>query len=878
MVAGTLSASTLEKRYVHKNGAAVWCSLTLTLLVDDVGAPYQFVGIVEDIDERRRSADKLRESESLLRLAGQTAHLGGWTYYYGSGEIVWSDEACAIFEVAAGAMPALAEALAFYRPGSIERVASAVERSQQTGDGFDLELEIETALGAHRWVRVIGQAEPERGRLIGGIQDITARKESELELVRMNRSLKMLSGCNEVLVRATGEAQLLADICTLAVEVGGYMMAWAGYARDDAERTIVPIVSAGDDEGYVANLLVSWDENQPGGNGIAGISVRTGRCFVFADLANNAAFAPWRRAALERGFRSVVSVPLRDGGRTFGVLCMYAGVVHAPPQAELDLLQELADDLAFGIRHLRTRAEQQRVQDAVLKIASAVSVRVSTSFFERLVSSLAEAVGASAAFIVRAHPKCASQRRTIVAVVDGVTLENFDFDAAGTPCDDVGPDGPFVVPARLPSRYDDCEMVKLSSAQALLGWRLDDAAGTQLATMFVLFREPLAELDFMTSTLQIFVTRAAAELERQIADTRIADQAAWLDRARDAIVVRDLNGSISFWNEGAERLYGRSSVEMCGTPRGAAFFNDTGRSHDVTSDVVIDGYWNGDVEHMRKDGTIVWVESRSTIVTDDDGEPRSILSIDTDITQRNAAEREIEHLAFYDALTNLPNRLMLVKGLQAALATCAGYGSLLFIDVDNFKTLNDTLGHDKGDLLLRQVALRLQACVGASDIVARFGGDEFVVVFDGLGGVHDGARETARAISKKILATFNAPFQLDGYEHTSTSSIGVTLFTSADNVDDLLKQADLAMYQAKAAGRNSLRFFDPQMQATVTLRRALENDLRTAIGANAFAVAYQPQVDSRGSVIGAEALVRWSHSRRGPVSPAELFRLPRILG
>jgi len=599
---------------------------------------------------------------------------------------------------------------------------------------------------------------------------------------------------------------------------------------------------------------------------------------VFADLANNAAFAPWRRAALERGFRSVVSVPLRDGGRTFGVLCMYAGVVHAPPQAELDLLQELADDLAFGIRHLRTRAEQQRVQDAVLKIASAVSVRVSTSFFERLVSSLAEAVGASAAFIVRAHPKCASQRRTIVAVVDGVTLENFDFDAAGTPCDDVGPDGPFVVPARLPSRYDDCEMVKLSSAQALLEWRLDDAAGTQLATMFVLFREPLAELDFMTSTLQIFVTRAAAELERQIADTRIADQAAWLDRARDAIVVRDLNGSISFWNEGAERLYGWSSVEMCGTPRGAAFFNDTGRSHDVTSDVVIDGYWNGDVEHMRKDGTIVWVESRSTIVTDDDGEPRSILSIDTDITQRNAAEREIEHLAFYDALTNLPNRLMLVKGLQAALATCAGYGSLLFIDVDNFKTLNDTLGHDKGDLLLRQVALRLQACVGASDIVARFGGDEFVVVFDGLGGVHDGARETARAISKKILATFNAPFQLDGYEHTSTSSIGVTLFTSADNVDDLLKQADLAMYQAKAAGRNSLRFFDPQMQATVTLRRALENDLRTAIGANAFAVAYQPQVDSRGSVIGAEALVRWSHSRRGPVSPAEFIPIAEDSG
>jgi len=253
---------------------------------------------------------------------------------------------------------------------------------------------------------------------------------------------------------------------------------------------------------------------------------------------------------------------------------------------------------------------------------------------------------------------------------------------------------------------------------------------------------------------------------------------------------------------------------------------------------------------------------------DSEGHPRSILSIDTDITQRKVAEREIEQLAFYDPLTRLPNRLLLIERIQAALHRCDGYGALLFIDLDNFKTLNDTLGHDKGDELLQQVALRLQSSVRSSDTVSRFGGDEFVIMLYTLGTSLGEATAHANAVASDILASFNVPFVLDTYELNSTPSIGVTMFEAGDTTDELLKEADLAMYEAKAAGRNTVRFFDPRMQAYATARRALEDDIRVALKRDEFALVYQPQIDVTGAVIGAEALVRWHHGRRGDIAPA----------
>ena len=263
------------------------------------------------------------------------------------------------------------------------------------------------------------------------------------------------------------------------------------------------------------------------------------------------------------------------------------------------------------------------------------------------------------------------------------------------------------------------------------------------------------------------------------------------------------------------------------------------------------------------------------------GEPRFIV-LSRNVTQRKASEDEINKLAFYDPLTNLPNRRLMVDRLRQALAISSrsGFtGALQFIDLDNFKTLNDTQGHDMGDLLLQQVANRLTGCMREGDTVARLGGDEFVVMIEELSENREEAAAQAEMIGEKILAAISVPYKLAGLDYQITPSIGITLYSDhKQSTDELLKQADLAMYQAKSAGRNTLRFFDPAMQAVITTRVKLENDIRQGILKGEFVLHYQPQINREGRTVGAEVLLRWPHPQRGMVSPAEFIPLAEESG
>ncbi len=256
------------------------------------------------------------------------------------------------------------------------------------------------------------------------------------------------------------------------------------------------------------------------------------------------------------------------------------------------------------------------------------------------------------------------------------------------------------------------------------------------------------------------------------------------------------------------------------------------------------------------------------------------------VAQRTAllqiSEEKYRILAHRDPLTGLPNRDILHDRLDQALAASARNnrpGALMFIDLDNFKTVNDTLGHEKGDLLLQQVARRLAACVREGDTVARLGGDEFVVLLEDLSKASEEAATQTETVGEKILATLSQPYLIDGEQARSTPSIGITLFNGHQkSKEELLKQADLAMYQSKTAGRDTLRFFDPEMQARVTNRAALEHDLRSAVAQQQFILYYQAQVTDSGRVTGAEALVRWQHPRRGLVSPLDFIALAEETG
>jgi len=298
--------------------------------------------------------------------------------------------------------------------------------------------------------------------------------------------------------------------------------------------------------------------------------------------------------------------------------------------------------------------------------------------------------------------------------------------------------------------------------------------------------------------------------------------------------------------------------------------------------IASDGTWQGEVWNRRKSGEIFPSWFSAVAVKRDSGEITHYVATLIDITERRAAEKQIENLAYYDPLTQAPNRRLFRDRLQQALAGCARSrrkGALLFVDLDNFKILNETAGHEVGDQLLVEVARRIGNCVRDGDTVARLGGDEFVALLEDLSGNRREAAAETNEVGERILSALAQPYTIAGRLHHSAASIGVTLFIDAvDSLDELLKQADIAMYQAKSAGRNTLRFFDPEMQGALAARAALESALRLAIRDRQFVLYYQPQVDGAGAIIAAEALLRWRHPERGLVPPGEFIPLAEETG
>ena len=277
-----------------------------------------------------------------------------------------------------------------------------------------------------------------------------------------------------------------------------------------------------------------------------------------------------------------------------------------------------------------------------------------------------------------------------------------------------------------------------------------------------------------------------------------------------------------------------------------------------------------------------WLRLTITGIRLAEEEEEEVLVVVEDITELKAQAAHIEQLAFYDSLTGLPNRSLLRDRVQQVLTHSArhmDHGAILFIDLDNFKALNDTKGHNIGDLLLIEVAKRLQDCVRSSDTVARMGGDEFIVVLEELNENTQLAIAQAQDIGEKVLASLNQPFNLHEFEYYCSASIGISLFRDNEiGMDDLLKHADTAMYQAKTSGRNTLRFFDPDMQAALEARATLEADLRHALSQQQFKLFFQIQVNAANHPIGAEALLRWLHPERGLVSPLQFIPLAEDTG
>ena len=354
-----------------------------------------------------------------------------------------------------------------------------------------------------------------------------------------------------------------------------------------------------------------------------------------------------------------------------------------------------------------------------------------------------------------------------------------------------------------------------------------------------------------------------------------------VEHAGDVIEITDAASHFEYVNSAFERISGYSRADALGqTPFSLLMSdrNDEPHYRAVQNAIASGQVWHGTLTGRRKDGTLYEQEATISPVRDAEGVITHYVAVKRDITERLQTQARIWHLAHHDALTDLPNRVLFQDRLQQAVAQARRSGllvAILFIDLDNFKDVNDALGHEFGDLLLKAVTLRLRGCTRETDTVARLGGDEFALIHTGLE-----RSQSAAKLAEKVLERLSEPFSLEGQEVHISASIGVTICPlDHDDPQQIVKNADMAMYRAKNTGRSNYQFYKEEMNLAFQARKALERELRKALANGELDLYYQPQIDARSSVIvGAEALVRWPHPERGMISPGEFVPIAEESG
>lgn len=657
---------------------------------------------------------------------------------------------------------------------------------------------------------------------------LEARRQNE----RLRQLYQTLSEANQSIIRLPDAQSVFERICEVIVQYGGFPLVWIG--EPDDNHRLVRVAASGDTDSLKQLDLYLEQADRT----LAGRAFHSGEAQVANDIETPGTGLVLHDPARRLDFAAMAVFPLRRDGSVVALMVVHAKEAGFFDQTETGLLNELAGDVSFALDNY-SRAE---------------SLRQSEERHRRL-------------FLSNPHPMWIYDLATLQFLeVNDTAVRHYGYsreEFLSMTIADIRPP-------------EDVEALRKNVAAVTEG--IDDAGvwrhlrkdgsilDVEITSHTLVWKDRHAELVLANDITE------RLEAERQL---RIAAAAF---EAQEGIVVADTNNVIERVNRAFTHITGYQSSELVGqTPAILqSGYHDAAFYEEMWREITEQGFWEGEIWNRRKSGEVYPQWMTISVVKDAQGQVTHYVGSCLDITEDKEAEKKIHRLAFYDPLTDLANRRLLIDrlGRAAALSSRNGTcGAVLMLDFDHFKMLNDTRGHAAGDALLIEAAKRLKSGLRESDSVARMGGDEFIAVLEGLHPEEDTAAAEAVRRAHQLQSTLSQPYQLpDAADYRIGLCVGIALFKGHDlGVDELLKQADVALYEAKSEGRNTLRFFNPERQRAIEVRAQMEEKLRRALQRNEFELHYQPQVDRLGRITGAEALLRWNPPGRGPVSPAEFI-------
>ena len=836
-----------EWSYIRKNGTKVPVRLAVSAMLDEQGSVIGFIGIASDISERKNQEKALFTATSQLEASIDAIPDLVWMKNL-KGEFLRCNRAFERF-LGRDKLDIIGKTdYDFFDRESANFYSSQDEVA--TSQGFPLIIEewLNFNDGYYGLFEITKTGIKDiDGNLIGTLgmaHDITMRKHNESRLRRKREAMQALNDISSQANNTYYKQQLKEALAVAAKYLG---MDIGTLSKVENDNCIVDVHSSPDDALY-DDLVIPFDESY------CSLLFQTDD-IIFIEKMKSSQYANLRCYAL-MGFESFIGLPLWVDDQRYGLeFKSYQEHFNGYDATEFDFLH-LFSRWVLGLIRRHNLSEQiaksKERLDLALEVASLglwdLDVSSGKAFFnarwaEMLGYQLSEIEQSMDTFVALLHPE---DRAVVLAAIEA----HFKGKTAD-----------FSLEFRM--QHQDGSWVWIHGHGRVME---RNAVGAPVRVIGI-------QMDISKRKATELLASSNAELLRRTSN--MAKVGGW----ELNLATRSID-----WSEGIKRIHEVEDDYVPDIKKALSFYTRQSKSmiKSVVNQAIENGApWDVELEIITANKNNKWVRAQGDAIYEN-GKVVRLVGAFQDITQQKASENAIKQLAFYDVLTQLPNRRLLLDRLERTLLSSTrneNFSALIFIDLDNFKTLNDTQGHDMGDALLKQVALRLQGCLRDCDTVARFGGDEFVVMLENIGKQLSEAKYQVEKIGTKIINALNQPYEIVPHGYYSTPSLGATVFIGKnDTVDEALKRADIAMYQAKSDGKNCLRFFDPEVQAYEHIKISLVEALRQGISNHQFVLHYQPQIDSNGKLTGAEALIRWNHPVKGMVSPLEFIPLAEETG